>query len=365
MKKPHSNAKGPAYVNRRHPAARPTAAKRAPSKGGESSELLDFLLPTFRGDSLARFYRQLNTFIRSGVPLVSGLNMLARQSRNGRQGRLVTKMALGIESGSSLADQFAAFPYVFPHVHAVLVHIGETSGKLEQVLLSLGEDTEYETELQRKFLKTLGQPLFNIHFACFAFPAAEYMTDAINGPTYLMRVLAPLSLIYLVLCGRYVLRRTSAVTRNNTPLFDMFVTKIPVLGPAVTKQAIARFCKALSAMLASGLMLDTSLEKAGQAAGLTSIHDRARWAALDIRSGLSLSQSFAKHKFPNDVQLLTATGEAAGTLANSLDELARSNHAESVRLMATASKIVSRTIEVGTLLAIAAKIIRIQSAYMG
>lgn len=102
--------------------------------------------------ALARFARSFSLAVRSGVPIVQGLALVAETVDNAHISRRIEAMRVGVERGESVL-RTAAAAEVFTPVVLQMILVGEESGALDDMMEEIADmyqrDVEYE-------LKTLG-----------------------------------------------------------------------------------------------------------------------------------------------------------------------------------------------------------------
>ena len=101
------------------------------------------------------------------------------------------------------------------------------------------------------------------------------------------------------------------------------ILKLPIVGPIMTKAAIARYARTLATMFAAGVPLVEALESVAGACGNVVYSD----AVLQIRDSVATGQQlqFAMSQtglFPNMVEQMVAIGEESGALDNMLNKAA-------------------------------------------
>ncbi|MEY2440024.1 MAG: type pilus assembly protein PilC, partial [Verrucomicrobiota bacterium] len=84
-------------------------AARARSKGG----IVLFARKKVKPKILMIFTRQLATLIDSGLPLLRGLNVLAKQERDDVLRNTINKLADGVQSGGTFSESLAQHPRIF------------------------------------------------------------------------------------------------------------------------------------------------------------------------------------------------------------------------------------------------------------
>ena len=103
--------------------------------------------------------RQLASLIKSNIPLVDALGILAEQVDH-----LTLKEALAdckgmVTEGSSFHQSLSKYPKIFNKIYISMCQAGEMSGSLDVILNRLAEFTEAQNELQSKVKSALSYPL--------------------------------------------------------------------------------------------------------------------------------------------------------------------------------------------------------------
>src|SRR5204862_6927340 len=87
-----------------------TKAARIPKAKGARMEITLFQRKKVKPKIMMIFTRQLATLIDSGLPLLRGLNVLAKQERDAVLKRTIDKLADSVQSGSTFSDSLAQPP---------------------------------------------------------------------------------------------------------------------------------------------------------------------------------------------------------------------------------------------------------------
>ena len=102
--------------------------------------------------TMARFARSLALAIRSGVPIVQGLTLVAQTVENAFVARQIDRMRDGVERGESVL-RTASHAGIFTPVVLQMVMVGEESGALDDMMQEIADIYQREVEYE---LKTLG-----------------------------------------------------------------------------------------------------------------------------------------------------------------------------------------------------------------
>jgi MSHA biogenesis protein MshG len=112
--------------------------------------------------TMARFARSFALAIRSGVPIVQGLSLVAQTVENAFVARQIDKMREGVERGESVL-RTASHAGIFTPVVLQMVMVGEESGALDDMMQEIAEIYQREVEYE---LKTLGAQIEPILIIC-------------------------------------------------------------------------------------------------------------------------------------------------------------------------------------------------------
>jgi len=171
-----------------------------------------------------------------------------------------------------------------------MVRVGETAGLLDQVMGHLADFAERELEVRQKIRS-----------------AATY-------PAFVM-VLAAVSVVIIV---TVILPRVlSAVAENISLLlaFDRFKLRIPVLGTAVRKVAVARFARTLGTLSKSGIQILEALGVLRDTLGNEALAQRIDEVAAGVTRGQSIAEPLRQTgEFPPLLIQVIAMGEKTGRL---------------------------------------------------
>ena len=73
-------------------------------------------------------YSQLSDLLRSGVPILRSLDILARSAANATLGGLVGQVRDEVANGATFADALSRHPRTFSELHIAMIRAGETAG---------------------------------------------------------------------------------------------------------------------------------------------------------------------------------------------------------------------------------------------
>src|SRR4051794_12866636 len=105
------------------------------------------------------FTRQLATLIDAGLPLLRGLNVLAKQEKDPVLRNTINALADAVQGGSTFSESMAQHPRIFNKLYINMVKAGELGGVLELVLNRLAEFQEKAQKIKNKVVSAMAYPV--------------------------------------------------------------------------------------------------------------------------------------------------------------------------------------------------------------
>ena len=282
---------------------------------------------------IAFFSRQLATMMKSGVPIVTSLEIIEGGQKNVRMKKMVEQIRFDIESGSSLSEAISKHPVQFDELYRNLVKAGESAGVLETVLDTIASYKENIESLKGKIKKALFYPAVVIAVAIlvsailliFVVPQFEAVFKQFGAdlPAFTKLIVAAsrfmVSNWYIVfgviigaIFGFVFLKKRSLAFQH---FIDRAILKVPVIGQVMHNSAIARYARTLAVTFKAGVPLVEALDTVAGATGNT-LYEKAVFRIRDdVAVGYPLNMSMKQvNLFPHMVIQMTAIGEEAGAL---------------------------------------------------
>lgn len=131
-------------------------------KGRVKLDGLKLKLPIFgvlaRKVAVGKFTRTLSTLIRSGVPILSSLEIVSKTSGNSVVEMAVESVRTNVKEGEPIADPLAR-SRVFPPMVVRMVSVGEQTGELEKMLTKIADFYDEQVDAAVSGLTSLIEPL--------------------------------------------------------------------------------------------------------------------------------------------------------------------------------------------------------------
>jgi len=111
-----------------------------------------------RKSALARFSRTLSALVRSGVPILESLDIVAETSGNYVVSRAVLDTQVAVKSGEPMSQRLEQHPG-FPPMVVQMMTVGEETGALDEMLDKIADFYDQEVEATVEALTSLIEPL--------------------------------------------------------------------------------------------------------------------------------------------------------------------------------------------------------------
>jgi type IV pilus assembly protein PilC len=289
---------------------------------------------------IAIFTRQFSVMLDAGLPLVQCLEILGDQEENRTFQAIIQQVRSDVESGSSLADAMRKHPKAFDDLFTNMVAAGESGGILDIILQRLSTYIEKAVKLKSQVKSALIYPVSIIVIAALVvyiilwkvIPVFAQLFAGMGGemPALTRMVISASNfvgsyspfIVLIVVFGGVALNRW-----HNTPhgkrILDGLLLRIPVIGMLLRKIAVARFCRTLGTLTASGVPILDGLEITAKTAGNAIIEDAVMAVRKSVEEGKSVSEPLAQTKvFPSMVVQMINVGEQTGALDQMLSKIA-------------------------------------------
>ena len=282
------------------------------------------------------FTREMADLLDAGLPMDRAFSVLIDQTESESLRAMLTVMQGDIRAGSPLSDALKKFPKDFTPLYCNMVHSGEVSGQLANVMTRLADFMEKESVRRSQIMAALTYPMVLIGVATsaviflltFVIPKLsdvfKSMGNALPLPTVLLLGVSGFLMQYwweLILGVAGVV--TAIKLYLNTPIgrrsFDGVRLKLPLFGPVTMKIVSARLMRTLGTLLGGGVPILDAMEIAASALGNHVATEAVLEARGGVRQGETLHQSIeGAGVFPPLVSHMTAVGEETGRLPNML-----------------------------------------------
>ena len=117
--------------------------------------------PLIRKVAIAKFTRTLSTMLSSGVPILEGLEIVARTSGNKTVEKAIMKTRSSIGEGKTIAEPLGASG-IFPAMVVQMISVGESTGALDSMLSKIADFYDDEVDSAVAALTSLLEPVLMV-----------------------------------------------------------------------------------------------------------------------------------------------------------------------------------------------------------
>jgi len=283
---------------------------------------------------------ELAMLVEAGMPLAEALPTLAERGDDGPLTRAFTEMDRHLKRGRSVLDALkAGFPELPPYVFQ-LIEAGSETGTLGAALKDAAAQMEAEDRVDQELRNALTYPIVlvcaGISAVLFVFTAVvprfvSMFSGRMSELPTLSRWVLGLGVFVnenlfmsLFIAGGFIGMIVFALRRPEArrQLFELGL-RLPVIGPWLGEQEIARWAGMMAKLLANRVALMRALELARGALRSAPLVRQMGHVERVVWGGQALSRALADHTSFDAASLnLIRVGERAGQLPKMLTSLA-------------------------------------------
>jgi type IV pilus assembly protein PilC len=321
--------------------------------------------PSVKPKEVIMFSRQLALLLESGIDIVTAIDLFKIQASNKAFQNILESILTDLRAGTAFSAALSKFPKVFPMMYYRTIAAGEQSGNLDQVLRRMADYMERSAAAAKKVKGALTYPIVVLVVAIvviavlvfFVMPTfiSLYATMGANLPT-ITRILLNvaggaadygayvlLALVLAVVLGFLYIR-----TPKGRVNFDSLMLRLPVIGPIIQLNELARCSRTISMLIKVGLPLPDIMTMCIQSAGNKIVVQSLSDVKQEMLGGEGLAVPMQKRQIflPLMVQMV-AVGEKTGNLGNTLTTVADAFEADSDEKTSTAIGLLQPIMTIG------------------
>lgn len=290
--------------------------------------------------SRIRFTKQLSVLLRSGVPLLQSIELLADQFE-GRLKRILLEIKERLQAGESFGNALASYPKVFSNIYVQLVRAGEASGKLEKILDRLNVYLEKSEETRKRLKKALTYPIALLSLSFIVVlgmilglvpmfagifsqmnvtppPLTQFLIDTSD---FLKSQYLLIIIFILLIIGIFIYWKS---TKSGRKKLDEINLKLPLVSYLVKTKVVVQFSSTLGMLLESGVNLAEALDIVCNIIDNTVLIDSLKKAREKIIKEGKITQYLQETNiFPSIAIYMIKTGEQSGELASMLNTVGK------------------------------------------
>jgi len=286
--------------------------KKAAADKAKGGRKRSFALGGVSGKVITGFTRQLSILQDAGLPILRSLRILEMQSKPGRFKNSLMDVCDEIEGGSTLSEAMSKCPKAFDRLYVNMIKAGEAGGALEVILQRLAEFQERAQSLRRKIKGAMIYPIVVISVAVgiLTFIMIKIVPSFVKIFEDFGTELPPMTIILIAISHAAVnywflipgipislwlfiklIRKFNAGRIG----WDMFLLKMPIFGPLVEKNILARTTRTLGTLVSSGVPILEALNITRETAGNAVFEYMFAKISESIREGESIAKPMKEY----------------------------------------------------------------------
>ncbi len=278
------------------------------------------------------FLRQLSTLIYAGIPIIEATTIMKEQMENKVFKEVLETISDDIQSGESLSIAMGKHPTIFPRLLVNMIHAGEISGNIDEILDNMATYFEKQYELRQKIISSLTYPgvvatislLVTIFLLTFIVPIFSELFESYGEelPAYTAFILQLSGgiqtywwVILLFLASVIFIYKSLQRQEKYAYRFDLWKLKIPIFGRFMQKALLTRLTQTLSILLASSIPILQAVAVTERVMDNKVIKGVLKESQKGLEEGQSLVKPMENHwLFPRIMTQMIIVGERSGSL---------------------------------------------------
>ncbi|MCL2049249.1 MAG: type II secretion system F family protein [Defluviitaleaceae bacterium] len=315
----------------------PTTIKKA---GGGFGSSFSFGTPKLPVKVVARLCSQVSSMLRSGVPIVRTLEIMASESEHKGLKAVLEDVNASIRQGSSLSQALQPHEDAFPVLFHSMVEAGEASGTLDACLNRAAESFTRSAKLNSRVKGAMIYPsiilivlvAMIILMLVVVVPqfAQIYSDGGQDLPKFTQSLLAMSEfltknflLVGAIAIAVIVVVMTFFKMEYGRYQLHKFFTRVPTISKLTNKIYAARFTRSLSSLVSAGVNMPNALRISARTVVNSFLQKELEQLVDDVEQGMQLSDAIIRMgELPPLVASVTKIGEESGELEQMLIQIA-------------------------------------------
>lgn len=292
-------------------------------------------------DDLSFSLTQLSTYIKSGIPLVDGVKILAKQTKKANLKKSFNQLVYELLRGESFSNAMLAQKEVYPKLLINMVKTAEMTGDLPSILDDMSEyyTSMERTKKQMKSAMTYPVVVLTLAFGVLIFMLVYLVPQfsgmyADNDATMPALTLAILGIsdfiqanwLILILCAVAVVAVFMYMFKNVLSFrtsVQTFLMHVPVIKDIIIYNEIANFTKTFASLINHGVFITDSMEILSKITNNEIYKKIINKTLVNLGKGDTISMAFkGEWAIPIVAYEMLVTGETTGQLGTMMEKVA-------------------------------------------
>lgn len=286
------------------------------------------------------FLRQYSTLIHSGINISEATKTMTHQTDSQLLKKTLVDIDKKLDQGIPLSKATEMHPKVFPSLLVHMIHAGEASGQLDEILHEMADYYEKQYQNQQKIITALLYPtvvgaitiILGLFLLMFVVPQFVNMFQSMGQelPLYTQLIIQSseiagkywwilIPIIVAIMVGYFYIKRSDSLQIY----LDTLKMRIPLTGKLVQQGALVRLTKTMSTLVNSAVPMIEAVDITSKIVQNRVMEEVLNDSKNALTNGDSLAKPMKNHwAFPKLVIQMIEIGEKTGSLDQMLHQAA-------------------------------------------
>lgn len=285
------------------------------------------------------FFRILATMVNASLTVLKSLVSLKKQEKDQNMIKFYNFMIEHIQWWLTMHESLAAYYGCFSDSEVYLIEAGERTGKLNQALIQIADQTEKVDSITRKIKGAMTYPLLLVVgmvwcVALLMVKVIPTLTSFFGDPETLpsaTKLILKTSgffqdywlLMFMTAAGLFFFIKIWKKTKRGKYKWDNILLHMPVFGQLLKKVVLSRFARIFSNLIGSGVSVIEAIRIVSSAVGNEVYHQRLLLLRQDVKNGQKMAESLEDDPlFPDLLVSMLRVGEETAQIGDTVIKIA-------------------------------------------
>ncbi len=285
------------------------------------------------------FFRIMATMVNASLTVLKSMTALKKQEKDKNMIKFYDFMIEHVQWGRTMHESLGEYYGCFGDAEISIIEAGERTGKLNQALLQIAEQTEKIDSITRKIKGAMTYPILLIvgMAACVTVLMVKvipvltwFFWDKENLPAATKLIINTSEafqknwyIIFIALVIFYIVFSIWKKTVSGKYQWDAILLKLPIFGPLLRKVILSRFARVFSNLIASGVSIIEAIRIVSSAVGNEVYHQRLLLLRNDVKNGMKMAESLEDDTlFPDLLISMIRVGEETAQIGETIIKVA-------------------------------------------
>ncbi len=261
----------------------------------------------FSSEETSVFCEQIAMLLNSGIPLYEGIYMLYSEMEEKKTKNILEQLEKSLRGNTTLYDSLVK-TQAFPEYMVHMVKVGETTGKLEEVMKSLADYYERESEVKTSIKSAITYPavlfammsviimvlvfkilpMFELMFFELNSEVADTTKSMMNYGIVVGKVIAILTFVAFVV---FIIVLCWYKTKKGERKLRSFMMNFRLTKKLSEAMAVGKFISSMALMINSGIEMPRALDISYNASSHRKVKEKIKQCKSLIDKNVSLEEA--------------------------------------------------------------------------